>query len=106
MNTETNEQAAAEEAGAQYGTMAADLSLVHISVAVNEEAIQEHIADLVRNIREQAEQRAEDSRGADLAAVWKDAALKAAQARLEVYEEARQPSHEQQDIRADNEAAE
>jgi hypothetical protein len=34
---------------------------------------------LVRNIREQAAQQA----GEDLAAIWKEAALKAAQARLE-----------------------
>src|SRR3712207_4457036 len=106
MNTETNEQEAAQEAGSRYGTMAADLSLVHISVAVNEEAIQDHIADLVRNIREQAQQRASEGLGKDLASIWKDAALKAAQARLEAYEEAQQPSDEQQEIRADNEAAE
>jgi hypothetical protein len=106
MNIETNEQETAQEAGSRYGTMAADLSLIHISVAVNEEAIQEHIANLVRNIREQAEQRAREGLGDDLASIWKDAALKAAQARLEAYEEAQQPNHEQQHIRANNEAAE
>ena len=106
MNTEINEQEAAREAGSRNGFMAADLSLVHISLAVNKEAIQEHIADLLRNIREQAQQRAQEGLGEDLAAIWKDAALKAAQSRLEAYEEAQQPSDEQQEIRADNEAAE
>ena len=69
MNTETNEQEAAQEAGSWYGNMAADLSLVHISVAVNERAIQDHIADLVRNIREQAQQRAREGLGDDLASI-------------------------------------
>ncbi len=32
----------------------ADLSLVHISMASSEEAVQDHINNLVRNIREQA----------------------------------------------------
>jgi uncharacterized protein (UPF0147 family) len=41
--------------------------------------VQDHINNLVRNIREQAAQQACE----DLAAVWKEAALKAAQARLE-----------------------
>ncbi len=66
----TDEQAA-REAGSQYGAMAADLSLVHISLAVSEDAIQEHIADLARNIREQAEWQAREGLGKDLAAVWK-----------------------------------
>ena len=82
MNTETDEQEA-REAGSLYGTMAADLSLVHISTAATDEAVQEHIAELARNIREQAQQRAKEGLGADLAAVWKDAALRSAQARLE-----------------------
>ena len=69
----------AREAGEKYGTKAADLSLVHISMAASEEAVQEHINNLVRNIREQAAQQARE----DLAAVWKEAALKADQARLE-----------------------
>jgi hypothetical protein len=55
--------------------------VVHISMAASEEALQDHINDLVRNIREQAAQQAR----ADLAAVWKQAALKAAQARLEAF---------------------
>ena len=82
-NPESDEWDAAREAGDRYGTIAADISLVHISMAESEEAIQEHIADLARNIREQAEQRARDGLGKDLAAVWRDAAFKAAQARLE-----------------------
>jgi hypothetical protein len=105
MNTETNEQQAAQEAGSQYGAMAADLSLVHISVAANDEAIQEHIADLVRNIREQAKERAGEGLGNDLATIWKDAALEAAQARLRAYEEAQQFKDEQQEIPADKDPA-
>ncbi len=77
----------AREAGSQYGAMAADLSLVHISLAVSEDAIQEHIADLARNIREQAEWQAREDLGKELAAVWKTAAFRAAQARLEAPEE-------------------
>ncbi len=77
MNLDRRE--AVREAGEKYGTMAADLSLVHISMAASEEAVQDHINDLVRNIREQAAQQTCE----DLAAVWKEAALKAAQARLE-----------------------
>jgi hypothetical protein len=75
MNTETDEQDRVREAGARYGSMAADLSLAHIDVAVREEAIQEHIAGLVRNIREQAAQRAQEGLGEDLAVVWKDMPL-------------------------------
>ncbi len=47
MSTEAARREAAREAGAIYGTMAADLSLVHISVASREEEMQEHIRDLV-----------------------------------------------------------
>jgi len=54
MNTEPDEQEVVREAGSWYGTMAADLSLAHISAAATEETIQEHIADLARNIPEQA----------------------------------------------------
>ena len=79
MNLERRE--AVRVAGKKYGTMAADLSLVHISMAASEEVVQDHISNLVRNIREQAAQQAR----ADLAAVWKEAALKAAQARLEAF---------------------
>jgi hypothetical protein len=50
-------------------------------MASSEEAVQDHINDLVRNIREQAAQQARE----DLAVVWKEAALKAAQARLEAF---------------------
>jgi hypothetical protein len=81
MNREADKREAAQEAGEKYGTMAADLSLVHVSVASSEEEIQDHINDLVRNIREQAAQQARE----DLAVVWKEAALKAAQARLEAF---------------------
>jgi hypothetical protein len=87
MNTTTDEQEAARQAGSRYGTMAADLSLVHISTAATKEDMQEHITDLARNICEQAAQGVREGLGEDLAAVWKDAALKAAQARLEAYGE-------------------
>ena len=79
MNSDRRETV--REAGEKYGTMAADLSLVYISKASSEEAVQDHINNLVRNIREQAAQQAHE----DLAAVWKEAALKAAQARLEAF---------------------
>ena len=79
MSTEPDRHKVVREAGEKYGAMAADLSLVHISMAATEEAVQDHINDLVRNIREQAAQQARE----DLAVVWKEAALKAAQARLE-----------------------
>jgi uncharacterized protein (UPF0147 family) len=81
MIMEPDRHTVAREAGEKYGTMAADLSLVHISMAASEEAVQDHINNLVRNIREQAAQQARE----DLAAVWKEAALKAAQARLEAF---------------------
>ncbi len=87
MNTTIDEQEAARQAGSRYGTTAADLGLVHITTAATEEEMQEHIADLARNIREKASQRIREGLGEDLAAVWKDAALKAAQARLEAYGE-------------------
>jgi hypothetical protein len=83
MNTHADRREAVREAGEKYGTMAADLSLVHVSTASSEEEIQDHISDLVRNIREQAGQQARE----DLAVVWKEAALKAAQARLEAFGE-------------------
>ena len=85
--TQVSQKEAAREAGHQYGTMAADLCLVHISEATTEEAVQEHVADLARNIREQAAQKAEEGLGEELAAIWKDAALRAAQARLKAFEE-------------------
>ncbi len=37
MKTQSDEQEAAREAGSRYGTMAADLSLIHISTATTEE---------------------------------------------------------------------
>ena len=79
MNLDRRE--AVREAGEKYGAMATDLSLLHISMAASEEAVQDHINNLVRNIREQSAQQAR----ADLAAIWKEAALKAAQARLEAF---------------------
>jgi hypothetical protein len=39
MTTEPDRHKVAREAGEKYGTMAADLSLVHISMAPNEEAV-------------------------------------------------------------------
>lgn len=65
--------------------MAADLSLMHASLAPTEEAMEKHILNLARNIREQALQRANDDLGEDLALVWKEAALKAAQERLKAF---------------------
>jgi hypothetical protein len=86
MSTEVESWEAAREAGTKYGTMATDLSLVHIGVASSEEEVQEHIRDLVRNIREQASQQADQGLGEDLATVWKEAAMEAAQARLAAFE--------------------
>ncbi len=86
MSTEAESREAVREAGTTYGMMAADLSLVHISIAASEEAIQDHVRDLVRNIREQALQHANEGLGEDLAAIWKDAAMEAARARLAVFE--------------------
>ena len=83
MDTELNQCEAASEAGKKYGTMAAELSLVHVSVALSKEEIHEHIRDLARNIREQAAQQAREGLEHDLTAAWKAAAFKAAQARLE-----------------------
>ena len=60
MSTEPDRRKVAREAGEKYGTMAADLSLVHISMAASEEAVQDHINNLVRNIREQAAQQARE----------------------------------------------
>ncbi len=84
---EPDKHKVAREAGERYGAMAADLSLVHISMASSDEAVHDHINNLVRNIREQAAQQARE----DLAAVWKEAALKAAQARLEAFGEPEEP---------------
>ena len=85
MDTELDQHEAAREAGAKYGTMAADLSLVYVSAAASTEEIHEHIRDLARNIREQAAQQAREGLGQELTAVWKAAAFKAAQARLETH---------------------
>lgn len=40
--------------GKKYGTMAVDLSLVHISMAASKDAVQDHITNLARNISERA----------------------------------------------------
>jgi hypothetical protein len=92
MSTEAESREAAREAGTTYGMMAADLSLVHISIAASEEAMQDHIKDLARNIREQASRHADEGLGEDLAAVWKDAAMEAARARLAAFETPEGPS--------------
>ena len=81
MNLDRRE--AVREAGEKYGTMAADLSLVYVSAAASTEEIHEHIRDLARNIREQTTQHVREGLRQDLAEVWKAAAFKAAQARLE-----------------------
>ncbi len=83
MNTEAESREAVREAGEKYGTMAAELSLAHVSAASSDEEIHEHIRDLARNIREQATQQVRDGLGHELADVWKAAAFKAAQMRLE-----------------------
>ncbi len=92
MSTEAESREAAREAGTTYGRMAADLCLVYIGIAAGEEAMQDHIRDLVRNIRDQASQRANEGLGEDLAAVWKDAAMEAARARLAAFEAPEGPS--------------
>ncbi len=81
MIPETDRREAARKSGEEYGTRAADLCLILLSTAPGEEVIEEHIKDLARNIREQAGRYATDF-GVELAPVWKEAALKAAQARL------------------------
>jgi hypothetical protein len=84
MDTDADKHKAAREAGETYGAMAADLSLIYASLASSEEAVEGYILNLARNIREQALQRA-DNLGEDFALVWKEAALKAAQERLEAF---------------------
>ena len=83
MDAEADQREAAREAGEKYGTMAADLSLVHVSAVSSKEEIHEQIRNLAHNIREQAAQQVRDGLGHDLADVWKAAAFKAAQMRLE-----------------------
>ncbi len=68
MDTELDQHEAAREAGAKYGAMAADLSLVHVSAASSKEEIHEHIRDLARNIREKAAQQAREGLEDDLTA--------------------------------------
>jgi hypothetical protein len=84
MDTDADKREAAREAGETYGAMAADLSLMHASLAPSEEAMERHILDLACNIREQMQQQAAVL-GEALAFVWKEAALKAAQKRLEAF---------------------
>jgi hypothetical protein len=81
MNPEADRLEAARNSGEQYGTRAAELCLILLSTAPGEEVIEEQIKNLARNIREQAGRYAKDL-GEELAPVWKEAALKAAQARL------------------------
>ncbi len=85
MSMKSDRRKVARDAGKRYGTMAADLSLIHISIAPTEETIQDHIDDLAYNIREQAAQQIRSGLAEDLAAVWKAAAFIAAQARLEAF---------------------
>jgi hypothetical protein len=68
MDTEPDQRKAAREAGEEYGTMAADLSLVNVSAASSMEEIHEHIRDLARNIREKAAQQAREGLEDDLTA--------------------------------------
>ncbi len=83
MNSEAESREAVREAGEKYGTMAADLSLVHLSAVSTKEEIHERIRDLARNIREQTTKQVREGLRQDFAEVWKAAAFKAAQARLE-----------------------
>ena len=71
------------EAGKKYGTMAADLSLVHVSAHLSAEEIHEHIRNLAHKIREQTTQQIREGLGHDLADCLESRCLKAAQARLE-----------------------
>ena len=86
MSMKPDRRKVVRDAGKKYGTMAADLSLIHISIAPTEETVQDHIDDLAYNIREQAAQQIRSGLAEDLAAVWKAAAFQtAAQARLEAF---------------------
>jgi len=82
---------ALHESGEDYGTRAAELRLVLLSTAAGEEVIEEHIRDLARNIREQALRHASNDLGDELVLVWKEAALRAAQARLSAAEPPDEP---------------
>jgi hypothetical protein len=89
MSPEADRREAARKSGEEYGTRAANLCLILLSTGTGEEAIEEHIKNLARNIREQAGRYAADL-GEELGSDWKEAALKAAQARLH----AADPQHE------------
>ena len=65
--------------------MAADLSLMRVNSAAGEDIMEERVQELARNIREQALQQVSDGLGEDLALVWKQAALEAAQIRLAAF---------------------
>jgi len=90
MNSEVDRHEAARKSGEEYGTRAAGLCLILISTALEEEVIEEHIKNLARNIREQARRSARDL-GEEFASVWKEAALKAAQARLHAADPQNEP---------------
>jgi hypothetical protein len=88
MSTDAEGREIAGRAGAKYGTMAADLCLLHLNSALDGKVAEEHIKNLAYNIREQA--LLYDN--PDFAQVWKDAALKAAQARLAAVDKAEEPT--------------
>jgi hypothetical protein len=85
MGTEADRREAARAAGERYGAMAADLSLMHVNSAAGEDVVEERVQELARNIREQALQQVSEGLGEDLALVWKQAALEAAQIRLAAF---------------------
>ena len=60
MSPEADRREAARKSGEEYGTRAADLCLILLSTGTGEEAIEEHIKNLARNIREQAGRYAAD----------------------------------------------
>jgi hypothetical protein len=70
MSPEADRREAARKSGEEYGTRAADLCLILLSTGTGERAIEEHIKNLARNIREQAGRYAADL-GEELASDWK-----------------------------------
>jgi hypothetical protein len=58
---------------------------MHVNSAAAEDVMEEHVQELARNIREQALQQVSEGSGEDLALVWKQAALEAAQIRLAAF---------------------
>jgi hypothetical protein len=85
MGTEADRREAAQAAGERYGAMAADLSLMHVNSAADEDVMEERVQELARNIREQALQQVSEGTEKDLALVWEQAALEAAQIRLAAF---------------------